>query len=914
MNWYVAARPLIKVAGPKEKIQQYKVVDPILQLFIMKFDSMIKWGGYSIENEETGQDVAKKIDPKNGEKDIQEFIQLMVLPKLFAKMDPENPDNYLAKKFDVEKEYEFAKRNNIFNPELEHAHLMHINNPEGAEKFYLNVINRQKQQTYDGWKQYLIDNPDYAANPAFIYMLLNPVVETSSAKTVNPPPAANPAVIGQMFQKLKRVRFKYDGPIKDEAAFKKILALNKEGKTAEQISAETGVPVDQVQGAIEQNGSSKIDIIKDYQKDLVDHSIEAGRKEFSKDNQSGWLKLPMKANTKPGVDDKGNPLTAEQVYDRNLDILHNFSVPNSWCTKKNSNGPIYLSDGDFWILVDNGKAHVGIRFGNQNQQIYEIAGDQSFADGVSRSCPTAYWREITDLIYREGLEPKITGSAKSHWDRILKERNLNKSFFNEDGTPNFEELEWFKNELERSPELYNRVTENENFAKYPAVVKSMQDACKKGWFRRVEALGGHDAFALAENLANNAQQMPDFVLNDPAFADNVHGRLAVMYQNAPENVGQVLDRVPNHWQVFPRGKEIFKEAVLAKYRDGIHWVAGAHGATRKTKEERRKINIANMQLEKMQEAIGKYLPELNEDRAFEIDREQAKLESAGAAIEAGFFSQDMPRQSVEAFFQNPQNIEKISEEYAKRISGAHKLPYKRQTEDTIFMNEFMDRELNAIAPGWVRKLPSFQQLVATTKRKVLNMNIGKFVKFDEEYRNDPDLFNAYKAHVLKSDPLKRQLLDGQGYFDPRLQQDPDFRRAVDNAQENIPQIVKTINLKPAVYLSLNPDQQQQPEILDAYLRKRVNTNAAISYSLLGKEYPKLPAFVKAREDVKEKYINVVIMLLTSALPGSSGYLKCEEIDPVAMADARVVDLCNRRAAKQGKQASLGWYRKLGVFG
>jgi len=915
MTWYTTISKLIKIAGPKEKIQQFKIVDPSLQMFIMRFEGMIKWGGYTIENEETGEDTAKKIDPKNGEKDINEFISTQILPRVYAKVDPENPNNNYMKKFDVEKEYTFAKENHIYDPELEHAYNISQRNKEEGEKFYLEVINRKKKQTFDEWINYVQRHPDYSKNPSFIYMLLNPIFDSSDSKTKKPPPAASPPVIAKMFQRISEVRFKYDGAIKDEKIFKQVLALHKEKKTPQEISQVTGIPVADIQHAINQNDSRNIDILKTYDKDLADHSIEASRQEFDgKGNKSGWIKLPKKDKTQPRVDANGKQISAEEVYQENLETLHNFSVPNSWCTTKNSNGPIYLSAGDFWILVKEGKGVVGIRFGDQN--ILEIAGDQSYAGGVSRSCPREYWREITDIIAREGLEDKITGySAKAHWEEILKERNLNKSFFNDDGTPNIEEIEDFKKHLLSNPLLFNRVTENEKFQEYPEILEQLKDTCKQGWFKKIQGMQGNDALHMAQNVADNAQNMPDFVLADPDFIDNVHGRLTALYANNPESIKQVLDKVPNHWQVYPRGKEVFKQAILNKYREGMYWRANAYGASRKTKEQRNRISVAKMALDQLQEAIGKYMPELNEDKAFEADLNLVKAESSAIAINEGYFSQEMPRQAVEQFFLNPDNLEKLSNEYAERISKAHEIPYKRQTEDTVFLDAFMDREINSIAPGWIRKLPGFQNLSAITKKKVLSLNIEKFKLFEDHYKQNPELRALYKQKVLENNPYQTHLMRGPQHFDPHILEDADFKQAI-NAED--PQIIAkdvyTVKLDPLKYFRLSDQKKQNPDIIQAYIAGRVTTPSIMSSVKLVDEYKNLPQFLKEEPVVMDKYKQMLIHLIRVAKPGNPKFLRKEMIVPPFDKDPDIIrEMTTRDQQNNLRKASVGWYKKLGQF-
>ena len=925
MSWYSIIKSMIKVAGPKEKIQKYGVTDPALQLLIMRYEGMIKWNGYTVEGKnEAGQDtqIQKSIENQN---DINDFIKAVLLPKVFAKVDQNNPNSNYIKKFDVEAGYNFARQNNIFNPELEHAYNMAKYDKEGAEKFYVGVINNIKKQAFDGWITYVKDHPDYSNSPAFVYLLLNPVFDSSGPKTINPAPSASPPVIAQIFQKVKNVKFKYNGPIKDENIFKKVLALAKEGKPIDQVAQEVNLPPEQVQDAINQNNSRNIDIFKDYEKSLVEHSLAVAKQGYNEADKTGWLKLPSKDKTKEGIDKDGKPIDAEKVFQNNVEILHNFSVPNAWCTTKNSNGPRYLSAGDFWILVENGKANVGIRFSGED--IVEIAGDQSYAGGVSRSCPTAYWREITDIIYREGLEPRITSYAKTHWDQILKEANLNKSFFNEDGTPNLEEIEEFRKMLLTNPALYNRVTENDKFAQYPQLLESLQTACKEGWFKKVQNLGGNDALQMAENVAANAQNMPEFVLRDPAFMENVHGRLTALYENSPDRIRNVLEKVPNHWRDYPRGKEVFKHAVLRKYQEGLYWKANVFSASRKTKEQKGRIATAKIEYDALQQVIGDLLPELHADKDFEQAVNVAKNQSAEAAVREGYIAIDTPRPVIDRIFADPANVEEMAEKYADKISKAHLEPHSRQTETSVLLDSYMDSEFSAIAPLWARKTPGFQNFINLTKKKVLIKNIHNFPSFDPRYKEDPELYRLYKEQVLANDPLKKKLV-GKDKVDERLLQDKDYQAAVGNFDQGIEQVLKTMKWRASVYLTLPPQVQENPQVVEAYIQSRVYSTNMNFQNALAKEFTKLPEFLKENPVIQQKYIEVVKRLMRTAMPGDKiNYINCNELDIIATQDPEIVEMCNKRNTPLNfqveenfdnedpgmdfpqKNASKGWYRK-----
>lgn len=926
MSWYLNNR-LIKIAGPKEKIQQFKVADPILQLFIMRYDGMIRWGGYTVETEKvepTGEvTVTETQKAIKSEKDINEFIASQILPRVLNKANPENPNNNYLKKIDIEKEYLFARQNNIFNPELEQAYNLFKTDPVEGEKQYLDLLNGNKKRAFDGWTQYISQTPEYANNPAFAYMLLSPIFESSNEKRSNPPPSVNPAVVADTFQKTKRAREPYAGVVADQDAFRKILFATKNGSTPEEISAQMGIPLADVQGVIEHDSIKNIDLFKAYEKGMIDHSLKTAQHQAAGADE-GWIKLPKKDKTQPGVNDKGEPLTAEQVYQENLKILDNFSVPNAWCTTINSNGPRYLSAGDFWILVKKNKAEVGLRF--HDDMVAEIAGDQRWTNGQSRSCPTEFWKEVTEIIYKNNLQDKLMPSANYHWEEILKAKRLNASFFNPDGTPNIDEINAFKEILIDKPEQYNRVTDNENFLKFPEIVADLQRLCKEGWFKRINALHGHDAIALANNVADNAQNMPDFVLADPAFIENVHGKLVSLYTDNPERAKEVLDKVPNHWQVYPQGKQIFKQGIIKRYQEGLYWEANAYGAAKKTKQQKNQIAIAKDILQKMNETIGQLAPELNNDPEFEAAINTAKVETSTAALQKGYFSQDIPKEIVDNFFGNEQNINKMAEEFAKKIieapgtlGGKGKAPVPTReffrNNTNAFSNKFIEKELAAFAPLWVRKTPGYKKFYDLAKNKALVLFRKQFPNFDPENKT-PEMYNAYKQHMMRNDrpvvvpqssgdlePATRHSDYAENVVDPMLANDPDWQRESKNYKAHLPGIIKKIRITPGFFLKVPPEIQSIPEVYNVYIRARLFDKRVPVRLDIVKEYTKIPQFIKEKSVVKNGYIKAVryLLLTMNGAKMTAWKLTCNDVDPIAFTDLDIVDYCQKQGMANVQQ-------------
>ena len=135
MNWH--KRLLIKVAAAASKIQRYGIIDPSVKFFIHKYENSIPWD--KVEQ-------AKKTG-NNPQDVINNFISSTLLPDVYKKIDPQSDDNNYTKHYDVQGRYEAAIADNPDNPpaELVAAYRIYQQDPEGAEKKLLGIINREKE-------------------------------------------------------------------------------------------------------------------------------------------------------------------------------------------------------------------------------------------------------------------------------------------------------------------------------------------------------------------------------------------------------------------------------------------------------------------------------------------------------------------------------------------------------------------------------------------------------------------------------------------------------------------------------------------------------------------------------------------------------------------------------------------------
>jgi hypothetical protein len=563
---------------------------------------------------------------------------------------------------------------------------------------------------------------------------------------------------------------------------------DEESKNYEQIAqilndenpeAENKITVDMVQKAIHKSYVKDKDFAGLYQLMLKEHMLEITklRAAASKHkNQGGiWRHFPRKDKLQPEVDENGKQLSTDEVFERNLDECTELSTPQNWCTTRERNGIPYLNAGDFYVYIVNGSAEVGIRF--EGEKIAEIAGPQL---GGDREVPRKFWREVLQFVKKNNWEDRITGYfAKRHWEELLKERNLNQSFFQEDGTIDMAEIDEFAKLIITKPELYNRVDFNQfaAYKEFDQIKDIFQDACRQAWAIKIAQLNRLDALAAVEKMQTDLfPEMPDFVIKDPRFIVSIHARLANSYKDNPNYLQYVLPKVPQHWEIYPEGKEIFKEAVLAKLRTGIFWKGRAVGMSKKSAADKNAAITSSAYYNEMMKIIADFAADLNADPEFIAAMEAANNEAINAAVKEGFVSREMPQDTMENFLDDPENYETLKNKVISQIlesPNVAKTESRKQTlMQRVYTQEYIESYLRALAPGIMRRKDKFTKLAIDILKGVLFANILNFPTFAPEFKRDDSIYAAYRTkysnlvrknfmwHIKANQSLLRFLTNG----------------------------------------------------------------------------------------------------------------------------------------------------------
>ncbi|MFA7219345.1 MAG: hypothetical protein WC119_02455 [Synergistaceae bacterium] len=284
--------------------------------------------------------------------DINSYIVSSLIPSLYSKIDIESDSNNYLKEIDLESEF----RQNPQDPQVQQAWAIYKQDPDTAKKTILDAINSQKKRIFDSWWNYFTKGNDiYSQNPAFTYSILKPIFDKSQANNKRSTMPLNEMAVASLYQKIINEGGKEPFRVDKQYA--------KEVNIANQSSAKT------VPGTVSKDGN-------------------------------GWIRIPSKSN------DPSN-------FDANVDKLIGYSVPNGWCTGSGMAVP-YLSKGDFYLYIVDGKAEVAIRM--IGDRLGEIQGERNRA-------PFAYTEEIEEFLKAKGINP----SNDYHYKELMEAKQLNEN-------------------------------------------------------------------------------------------------------------------------------------------------------------------------------------------------------------------------------------------------------------------------------------------------------------------------------------------------------------------------------------------------------------------------------------------------------------------------------------------------------
>lgn len=960
--WYSKIASIFKFADAESKIKSYKVEDKVLQFFIRAYENKIAWNGYQIEQydedgnlkvDNEGNPVKLDVAIKDAS-DIKEYIHKILLPDLYTRFDVDADRNVYVKKIDMRKWRQRFQPGQ--NPEFDAAYRTFETDEKRGVEEYLEHVNKRKMETFGPYEAYFTVNKEFTAeNSPFVYMFLNKMIESSSDKTLNPPPTWDILAMNEVYQEFRNSEpnFKstkdYDEKEKELANW--VQSNDAENKESlEQVCARINMTVDDARAFVRDEGlyisqknrdaillwnkpspnqiresinklAEKLNTtVENVNKYLAHEQCRTGNftqiyqrmltklnaektsvidtKEFGK-----WIKFPQLSTVKDIIKEDGTIISKDTIIQQNYDTLDAFSQPRRWCTTKNFMAPSYLSDGDFYVWVRNNQAECAIRFlGNR---IIEFAGDQT--RGV-HTCPTANYKEIIEFVQTRKLENSIVDHniGTGFWKQLQETAVFNSDFFDENGNVKSEEIENIKEIIKKNPRVFAKIDVTK-FDAHQDVLNDMKSVCTESWYADLvsKERGG-------EAVLNWGKDLPTFVQEDSRFAETFHQKLASVYKDYPASLDRVMTIYPLHWRFYPAGKQIFIDDVINVYKIGYQFADTVHNLRSRSVEEKNSLQSRKSYFDRIKANINSYCPEILQDIDFKRRRDEAEVDGIEWCLSQNVFSDSMDPQHVNAFFNDCQKAydSYLMIKYIDYFKGviAHASDIK-----SVMKKDAFEQELKKWVPKKFRSLSNYSGFLNSIIFRVYKENIVHYKHFDSKIKEENEsLYADYKEYIMQQNVTLLRMTYGDDYFDEELLQDPDFRALLAQRDpSDISKIIKRINNLPSAYIELyksDPQTAERADVIDAYVKARVRTKIMNTKRDIMRDFPLLPNVVKSIEEVKKAYQDVVEDKLRTAPVGNPYYVNCDTLDPVAFEDARIANLCQQRASAQTRRANSSWYK------
>ena len=292
MNWH--KKILLKTAAAQSKINRLGIANPSLKFFVHKYENSVGIDWNKIKSSA----------------DIESHIYSQLLPVLYKKIDPNSENNNYLKAKHVDLAAEYAEHQD--EPEAQAAWRIYQQNPEAGTQKILKSLNEGKQQSFQQWWNYLTQEDDvYRENPAFMYSILKPMIDSSPESAKNGAPPLNSEALSSIWEE-----------------------INEQGVT-------------------------HMNILKNYRK--ISSKLDSqGSEKVSTTGDGEWIKIPSKINDRENFKD-------------NVSKLMRFSQGTGWCIAQSNRANDYLSQGDFWLYLIDNRAMVAIRLVGDNK-VQEIRG------------------------------------------------------------------------------------------------------------------------------------------------------------------------------------------------------------------------------------------------------------------------------------------------------------------------------------------------------------------------------------------------------------------------------------------------------------------------------------------------------------------------------------------------------------
>lgn len=414
MNWFKFSF-MTKIAGPKQKIDALGIANPSLRFFIYSYEDLLNKPSVEDPNISVYKMSIRSKDPETY---LQNYIKKeLIMKELSDKINPKSSSNYYMDDttYDLEEDY---KRNLNFqrtdpghqiDPDLQKGYelFQRTGNLKEATEVALQNINRDKQISFFEWWNYVTKEDILKSDPAIMYSILKPMIETSPKNKKTGSPPVNPLAVSDIWEQISK------------------------------------------------DGITQMNVAKKYRKaaEKYDKKTLQNEGKVSQEDQKGgqWIIISS---------EKNDP----ENFKNNIEMLKRYSIPRNWCTGRGM-ASTYLSKGDFHLYVKDGEARVAIRLlGNEVAEIRghnNDGGNNGYNPSEADQYMQSYWKEIFEHLSKS---KDIIFENNEHYQEVAGIYMMNAQM--ERGSSEYDKVSQM---LHSNYKMYTRLSE-ENKIKFPELV------------------------------------------------------------------------------------------------------------------------------------------------------------------------------------------------------------------------------------------------------------------------------------------------------------------------------------------------------------------------------------------------------------------------------------------------------------
>ena len=165
-----------------QKVRRYGISCPFQRVLVVKYERQIDWSGCRIESPEA----------------LNQHLREVLLPRLQELILETSSRNYFCKTIPLERMLANPA------PHIDEARsILARGGEQEARQFLLRHINVQKKEHFERWWSYVsVENEQYRSHPAFQYLLLRPVFESSTEKDTCAPLPVDAEALAHLFERM----------------------------------------------------------------------------------------------------------------------------------------------------------------------------------------------------------------------------------------------------------------------------------------------------------------------------------------------------------------------------------------------------------------------------------------------------------------------------------------------------------------------------------------------------------------------------------------------------------------------------------------------------------------------------------------------------------------------------------------